>query len=380
MGYSVKLGKGGHGLEVYDSEGKYADDFSFDIGEQKIGNYEDFRTLYFNNLISQQNLPYTSNDLETAYQNNIDFKSQVDGVLYDEYNSALSQAVEMKNAQQIWDTPEEAAKHLDELFVPSLVQNLIDNNILTNDFSSVTENYEVSTLAACVQMSRYKKNRANIISEQEFEDRYSKRHSPETGFNTYTAVDTFEEFVQQGIEGNLDIYVNRGISSYFDDSKEILRSFYDENSPRHSCLSANGSGYLKSVVYAAMGDYEGYGFGRSAVRVKGLVHLNKDLRLLECPLTQADAGSSLCNRSIPEINEFRVAINSDPNFKNRMLTKFKEGGNLSDSDAEIIYDKFTRLITNDPGFCAMLMGYDAIYGCSYHFDILNLAIWDIVEE
>lgn len=378
MGYNVKLGKGGHGLEVYDEEGKYASDFSFNLDDgTPISNYKDFRLYCFGQMIQQEQMDATPDDLESYYQNNIQARGQIDAMLLDNYNEMVSNAVDLHNAQQVWDTPEEAAKHLDELFVPSLVQNLIDNNILTTDVSSVTEHYSVATFAACVQMSRYKRNRANIISKQEFEDRCSKCHLPTTEFDSYTDVIEFRDFVQRGINDNLDIYVNRGISTYFDESKEIFRSFYDENSPRHSCLSENGTGYLGSVIYAAMGNYEGYGGG---LRVKGLVNLNKDLKLLECPLTQWEAGRSKCNNSIPEIGKFRVAINSDPDFKNKMLTKFKEGGNLSDSDAEIIYEKFTSLITSDPGFCAMLMGYDAIYGCSYHFDILNLGIWDIVEQ
>ena len=35
MGLNVKLGQGGHGLEVYDEEGKYASEFSFQIGIAK---------------------------------------------------------------------------------------------------------------------------------------------------------------------------------------------------------------------------------------------------------------------------------------------------------------------------------------------------------
>ena len=116
MGYSVKLGKGGHGLEVYDSEGKYANDFSFEMNGQNITGYDDFRTMYFDELIKEQGIPYTSEQLESFYKNNIDFKTQVDGQLYDEYNNMLQYAVDKRNAEQIWDTPEETAQHLDELF------------------------------------------------------------------------------------------------------------------------------------------------------------------------------------------------------------------------------------------------------------------------
>ena len=129
MGLNVKVGKGGHGLEVYDEEGKYANEFSFEMGGQQIKGYDDFRSLCFANMAQNSAGQYDAATLENLYNSNPGFKNQVDGQLYDEYNRVLTEAVNEHNAKQVWDKPEDAAKNLHELFVPNLVHNLLENNI-----------------------------------------------------------------------------------------------------------------------------------------------------------------------------------------------------------------------------------------------------------
>lgn len=380
MGYSVKLGKGGHGLEVYDSEGKYADDFSFDIEGQKIGNYEDFRSLYFNNLISQQGLQFTSEQLENYYQNNIDFKSQIDGVLYDEYNAALSQAVDIKNAQQTWDSPEETVKHLDEIFTKPLIQNLIDNNIVNSSSSIVSGTYTVSTFAACVQMVRYKQNRANPIDSNEYNKRYNNIPSEITD-STGESVSYFKKIIEDAKNNQIDMPLLRNIDGITSSEREVVRnSFYDENNPQKSCLSSykrENCSYLGSVIYFSTFGMS-YGW-RSSMSIKGLVKMSPDLKLLECPATFSQVSSD-GTRFIPEIIRFRGAVQNNKDLKEKMIKKFQDEGGLSNQDAEKMYNRLESEIYKDGGLCAMLMGYDAIYGISYHFDILNLGICDILKD
>lgn len=372
MGLNVKLGKGGHGLEVYDDEGKYAEEFSFDLGGQQIKGYDDFRALYFAGSAENAAGQYTAQDLETFYNQSPDFKQQVDDSLYPEYNKFLTEAVNEHNAKQVWDTPEEAAKHVHELFVPNLVKNLIDNNILTQDRSVVSGSYKVPTLVACLQMSRYHKNKANVITADEYRNvintRGAKGNLQETG-----SVEEMNKYINDALADGKCIPVNRCISGVASgDKRAVLESFYEENSPRHSCLSTY-SAMMGTVIYCSTGNNV---YFSNAARIDGFVDLSKGYKLLNCPVDYYEGGA---NRKIPEINDFRDKIKNDPDFDNKMLQKFAEAG-LDQRSSNTLLEKVKNSISTDIGFCGMLMGYDAIYGLSFQFDILNLAIWNVIKQ
>lgn len=374
MGLNVKVGKGGHGYEVYDEEGKYADEFSFEIEGQTIKGYDDFRTLCFNSMVTSGNAgPYNVQQLEEIYQKNIDgFKDNIDSALMEEYHNQLVNAVNEYNAKQIWDTPEDAAKHLHELFVPALVQNLVENNFVNTAKSSVANHYQVSTLAACVQMSRYKNNRAQIISQAEY-DKEIKENAAEE-FNGDWGL---KKYISNGVAQHKSIPLIRDISGVSkNDQQNVFESFYDENSPRHSCLAVYGIGYLGSVVYFAKSDRR-YGWDSSSnVSIRGLVKLDENLRLLNCDRS----GRAACRNAIPEIVRFKQAIANDKDFDKRMLETFKNNGGVDDAQAQKMVDRLKYEINEDTGLSAILMGYDAIYGIEgYQFDLLNLNILRVIK-
>lgn len=372
MGLNVKLGKGGHGLEVYDDEGKYAEEFSFDLGGQQIKGYDDFRALYFAGSAENAAGQYTAQDLETFYNQSPDFKQQVDNDLYPEYNKFLTEAVNEHNAKQVFDSPEEAAKHMHELFVPSLVKNLIDNNILTQDRSVVSGSYKVPTLVACLQMSRYSKNKANVITADEYRSVINTRGA-KGNLEEDSPASEIEKYINNALADGKCIPVNRCISGISSgDKRAVLESFYEENSPRHSCLSTY-SAMMGTVIYCSTGNNTYY---TSAARIDGFVDLSKGYKLLKCPASYYEGGA---NRKVPEINDFRDKIKNDPDFDNKMLQKFAEAG-LDQTSSNTLLEKVKNSISNDMGFCAMLMGYDAIYGLSFQFDILNLAIWNVIKQ
>ena len=383
MGYNLKVGKGGHGWEIYDSEGKYAEEFSFTMDNgQEIKGYDDFRAFYFEQMAANSAGAYDAQTLENIYQQNPGFKEQCDASFMEEYGKLLKQAVDEHNAKQVFDTPEDAAKHIHELFVPNLMQNLLENDIINSASSSVARNYKVSTLAACLQMSRYKTNRANVVSRQDYENEMlNNRAKGEVSSSDDENV--LHDYIANAIANQKSIPILRNISGVQqDDRGNVLASFYDENSPRHSCLShydRTGCSYLGSVIYFSTGGYS-YGSSWGSASINGFVRMNDKLKLLECPLDNWHSGEYSCNRNIPEINKFRQAIQDDKDFDNRMLETFKQNGNIDDSRAQVILRRLKYEISRDPGLCAMLMGYDAIYGISYQFDLLNLGIADIVKQ
>lgn len=385
MGLNVKIGKGGHGYEVYDEEGKYADEFSFSIDGQEIKGYDDFRALYFNAMVAGSAGAYDIDTLNGLYENHPQFKEQIDAQLMEEYHKALMNAVDEYNAKQVWATPEEAAKHLHELFVPSLVKNLVENDIVNSSSSSVSAGYKVSTFAACLQMSRYPKNRANVISLQEYQNLMENNGAVGT-VDSSDDESVLHDYVARAVAGQKCIPILRNIHGVSaNDRANVLASFYDENSPRHSCLShynRTQCSYLGSVIYFSTGSYE-YSGGYNSLSVNGLVRMNDKLRLLECPLDNWQASENACNRpgAIPEITKFRNTLQDNFNdFSQKMVERFVQYGGLDENQAKTVVARLQNEIRRDPGLCAILMGYDAIYGISYQFDLLNLGIADIVER
>ena len=382
MGLNVKIGKGGHGYEVYDEEGKYANEFSFSVNGQQIKGYDDFRALYFDAMAEGSAGAYDAATLHQLYEQHPQFKQQIDDQLEKEYYKELSNAVNDYNAKQVFSSPEEAAQKMHELFVPNLVQNLIDNDIINTSSSQVAARYKVSTFAACLQMSRYSTNRAQVISKADYESIMSSNIA---SGRVYSSDDeqVLHDYIAKAIAEQKCIPILRNISGVqASDRPNVMASFYDENSPRHSCLShydRTGCSYLGSVVYFSTGGYE-YGSGYSGATIEGFVQMNDKLYLLECPLDNWRSSESACNRGIPEINKFRMAISQDKDFDNRMIEKFMQNGNVSDSQAKTILNRLKTEISRDPGLCAMLMGYDAIYGISYQFDLLNLGIATIIKQ
>lgn len=384
MGLNVKIGKGGHGYEVYDEEGKYAEEFSFSVEGQKIKGYDDFRALCFDSMVASGNAgPYTAEQLEKMYNDNeMGFKDNIDGALMEEYHAQLINAVNEYNQRtQVWDTPEEAAAHIHELFVPSLVQNLVDNDFANSASSSVADHYKVSTIAACLQMSRYKSNRAKTISQEEYDQ--EMKNNQASGGSTISGSNQkyLRQYILTAVKEGKTIPIIRDISGVDPkDRQNVFESFYDSNSPRHSCLAVYGCGYLGSVVYFATGGAR-YGSDYSYnLSIRGLVKLNDKLKLLECPVSDDwGAGRVKIRNAIPEIVKFKAAIENDKDFENRMLEVFKQNGNVDDNQAQKMVKRLKYEISEDTGLSAILMGYDAIYGVGYQFDLLNLNIADIVK-
>lgn len=370
MGYNVKVGKGGHGPELYDENGKYTDNFSFDYNGTDIKNYNDFKTYNLKLLAEQQN--YAFEDLDNAYNSIPDFKKQIDTALMPQYTDILKAEVEKYNATQVWDTPEECVKHFDELITPTLVQNLLQNRILETDYSEVAPKYRVSTFAACFQMSRYKKNVAKKITEQEFNDRIQKAREDIWMQTNYYSDNEAKMFVNDYKKEEKDVPIARYIATVeAGTAKRVLESFYDENSPQKSCLAhydaVNGSIY-GSVIYCMTGKdvaTEQYATSRSN-KVYGFMRLNQNSKILIRE-----------NGGFAPVSKFRIAILNDETFMPRIIEKIRKN-KVSKDSAQFIAKQLKEQIQNDIGFCAILMGYDALLAGG-QFDILNLGKCEFKE-
>lgn len=362
---ATKPGNGGHGLEVYSVEdGKYAQ-VTCSFNGQDINSWEEYR-----DAILATNPQYKS-----AYESNPNVAQQFDALIQDDwYPKLVQEEVDRLNlegeSQVFFNSPEEAATNIHKLFGRKMVDNLLANGILTSERISVNPykpDYQVSILAACMQMNRYPgNNRMNPISRAEYDARF--KNTPEATLGYYSDSNDLRRY----IEGATEIPVIRtmGISNE-NVWQEAKRSFWDPNSKINSTLSRVGGkncSYFGSVCYMATGGVT-YDYGSDHM-ILGLVK-NQGLKITYCP--RQNHGDDIDSfRSAYTINRSAIEAN--------LSAKLMESGQISQPQAQRICDSLYRQIQSDCGLCAMIMGYDAIAGQGYQFDIINPSIVDVVND
>lgn len=362
---ATKPGNGGHGLEVYNVEdGKYAQ-VTCSFNGQDINSWEEYR-----DAILASNPQW-----KTAYESDSNVAQQFDALIQDDWYPKLVQGevdrLNFEGESQIsFSSPEEAATNVHKLFGKKMVDNLLTNGILTSERISVNPyklDYQVSVIAACMQMNRYSgNNRMNPISRAEYDARF--KNTPRTTLEYYSDSSDLRRY----IEGATEIPVIRtmGISNEAV-WREVKRSFWDPNSKINSTLSRVGGkncSYFGSVCYMATGGVT-YSEG-AAHMILGLVK-NEGLKITYCPSE---------NRG-DDIDSFRSAYaRNKSTIDANLIAKLTESGQISQPQAQRICDSLYNQIRSDCGLCAMIMGYDAIAGEGYQFDIINPNIVDVVTD
>ena len=362
---ATKPGNGGHGLEVYNVEdGKYAQ-VSCSFNGQQIDTWEQYR-----DAILASNPQWKS-----AYDGDKNVADQFDAMVQDQLYPELVQGevdrLNMEGESQIrFSSPDEAALNMHKLFGSKLVDNLLANNILNSEMISVNPykpDYKVSVLAACIQMNRYPgNNRMKPITASDYRDR--ARNFPSMSLDYGSDEDDLRRYLSDAKE--IPVTRNMGIASEAV-WKEVKRSFWDQNSQINSTLSRVGGkncSYFGSVCYMATGGYE-YDEG-AAHTIRGIVKMD-GVKYTFCPYS---------NRG-DDIDAFRQAFERNkPAIVGNLIGKLTEGGKMSASQAGQICASLERQISKDCGLCAMIMGFDAIAGEGYQFDIINPNIVDVVYD
>lgn len=365
MLYATKPGNGGHGLEVYNvGDGKYAQ-ITCTFNGQEINNWEEYRDAILAG----------NTDWKNAYENDQNISKQFDEMVQDQlYPELLQKEVDRLNlegeSQIEFSSPDDAALNMHKLFGAKLVDNLLANDILHNETISVNPykpDYKVSVLAACIQMNRYAgNNRMNPITQSDFDNR--SQNFPSMSLYYGSDPSDLRRYLENATE--IPVIRNMGISSEAV-WREVKRSFWDPNSQINSTLSRVGGkncSYFGSVCYMSTGGFE-YKEGVPHT-IKGIVKLN-GVKFTVCPYR---------NRG-DDIDSFRRTFDRNKQtIIDNLVGKLTEGGKMSSVEARQICASLETQIANDCGLCAMIMGYDAIVGEGYQFDIVNPNIVDVVYD
>lgn len=384
----TKPGNGGHGLEAYDTEtGKYASvSFGFSdptnpANNTTIEKWEDMKDA----MLKWH--PEFKNAIDSGQISMEDFEN----VIKDEFwKPSLQQFAEQSNydgASRIqFSSPEDAAKNVHKLFGKKLVSTYLSNlgnaidmfyglGIQVNPYK---EEYKVSLEAACMQMCRYKgNNRMQGISLAEYRQ-LEKRSIASNIFNRYSL--SYLQELHRYVKNSPVILVNRNMGISNENVwKEVKRSFWDPNSKINSILSdvsEKNCSYFGSVCYMSAGTnvkYSSSSYNHHCIL--GAVENSPDLKILYNYRVSGD------DNQFHELDTFRKTINDPNNHTLENLTNcFIEHGGIPQSNAEKIAKNFLRRMNADCGLCAMIMGYDALCGESYQFDILNPSIVKVVTD
>lgn len=362
---ATKPGNGGHGLEVYNVEdGKYAQ-VTCSFNGQDINSWEEYR-----DAILASNPQW-----KTAYESDSNVAQQFDTMVQDQmYPELVQQEVDKINldseSQIEFSSPDDAALNMHKIFGTRLVDNLLENGILTNTMISVNPykpDYQVSILAACIQMNRYKgNNRMNPITRAEYDSR--SVNFPRTTLGYYSDDSDLRSYIENATE--IPVLRTMGISNEAV-WREVKRSFWDPNSQINSTLSRVGGkncSYFGSVCYMATGGVT-YSEG-AAHMIRGIVK-NEGIKVTYCP--DSNEGE--------DVDAFRrTLIRNRSAIESNMVAALTKSGKIDTTQATRIFNSLCDQIERDCGLCAMIMGYDAIGGEGYQFDIVNPNIVDVVYD
>ena len=375
MALSTKPGNGGHGLEAYDdTTGKYAS-VSFDYNGKTISSWEELK-----DAILEENPQY-----KAQYESNPQIAEQFDNYVQDQiYPQMFQSEVDKLNAEEAnyieFSSPEDAGANFHKLFNDRLINNLLDNNILDSDRIQVNPyktDYVVSTWAACMQMTRYKgNNRAKPISAQEYMDR--TKNFPKSSLEYWSSNQDLKNYVASADE--VPLLRNQGIRNEAV-WKEVKRSYWDPNSNINSLLAHAGGkncSYFGSVIYFSTGEYS-YDSSITGHRIMGIAK-PKEMKLLSISshydgckeandfLMAYENNRSVIDSEIQQklVNTGRVTPQQAEEITQSLYNQIKRGGNRGDNA--------------DWGLIGMIMGYDAILGEGYQFDILNPNKIEVVKD
>lgn len=356
--YELKTGNGGHGLEPFNTvTGKY-EKVSFDFEGQKIDGWEGLRDLMLD--VSQQQIYSGAND---------DFKKQVDDYIKEQYSKLLEHEVnrlnkdyEIKNLKR-FDTVDDFINNIESVITPQLCNDLSD--IFTQKGSKYTlEGRLVSSFAVVLQKNRFPLSMVEV-SKEEYEK--NVKNVPPFDYNY--------EKIGDYVKNNDIIPVYRNLKSYnMNKNLESLKNqFLNSKTDKYDTMLGRCSGNLGSVIYMSPDTNRINGLFRGDIQIKGYVEKRK-AKILE--LNNETKSNSLN----PLIQSFKEKRN-DIVAKTRSLL-IQNG--VSGDNVNRICDSLLESLGHskdyydddypDIGVIAMLMGYDAVTGNKYEFDILNPSI------
>jgi len=361
--YEMKMGLGGSGLEVYKTTtGKY-ERVPFDFEGKRIDEWEQLRDLMLD--VSQQQL-YSAADEN--------FKKEVDDYIKEQYSMLLEQEInklnrdyDIKNLKK-FDNIDDFINNIESVITPQLCNDLSD--IFTEKGAQyIIDGRVVSSFAVVLQKNRYPLSMVEI-SKEEYE----------TKMKNVPSFDHNYEAISDYIKSNDIIPVYRNFKAWQTKKslEELKNQYLNSQSNKYDTMLGRKSGNLGSVIYMSPDTLKIDSVVDSAdIQLKGYVE-KRMAKILEL---NSETKSS---ENIPLINSFKSRRTEIVSKTRSLLMK---NGVSSDKIEKICDDLLESLgyhktgysntyyeSSVDIGVIAMLMGYDAITGNRYEFDILNPGI------
>lgn len=360
--YQLKVGKGGSGLEPFNTETGQYEKIGFDFEGNQIDGWESLRDLMLD--MNQKDI-YANADQ--------DFKDEVDNYIKDQYNALLKEEVGRLNRDY-------AKKHSGVEFYQSVdemtenVSKFITDDVISfvnekGDFFNTDDLRSIRSIAFMVHKTRYANQMMNKISRNEFDNKTANlRNIPDV----YDGQDQDVENDYLKTHNMVKLY--RGV--YCGDGKtpadlynEYCEGVFkgDDSVDGTGTILGDHNGMYGSAIYMTTSeDYAG-GYDNGFFLDGYIENLDSvNIYFMEDSTDYSGRESQLYN----EMKRKKPIISAK--IKNDLLAR---GYALKDimSTISAIEDG----IDYDFGFCCMLMGYDAFTAEGHQLDVLNPSIVNV---
>ena len=361
------MGKGGHGVEVYNVEdGEYANVPVTFNGEQ-VDKWEDLMDLC---LTPQQ---------KDMYENGPDeLKEQIDNYLKDLHGQLVKDEVDRLNGDEETEAKPQYQKFEN---VDDLVQNM--DAIITDDFVNnlkaigsswyYYETYRnMRSIAVALHKSRYSAQHATYVPEKKFKKDIADC-VPERDFNfTWNGSSASHNRLRAAVDKGEKIRLYRGINSYALGNKGAYKTkeeYFTDPKDVKSTLLGDKNGMFGTCIYVSSNkDYVEDSYD-SGLILNGYIDTSKAKVYV---IDSSDDTSGL--ESELHENLMRRKYDILTSFESSLLKKGVDQNTIANFKRQL-----EDGIDEDFGFNCMLMGYDAFVAHGHQVDILNPKVWKVEE-
>ena len=373
---SLKLGKGGKGLQPCDEQGQYTN-VAVPVFGNDVFTFEDF----IDAVLDHEG---ALGDYRNASQ---ETKDKVDAGLAVEWNALVSDAVEEQNRanspyRKFYETDEELEAALPELLGPTFARKLLEvcgGNAFSENINPSNGDawHKVSSLGAAMQQLRYPQVKNNPITEEEYEDLAKRGVRLESFVGSQTDswqvqesdIKVLNGAVKDAIANGTPIMVWRGIGGVSDYAKraEIVRGMVDDDDDTVKTLL--GSGSYGSVEYTTLWNrYADENYSYDGLLMHGIFLGDSTTKVLVLESSDWMAKQEQFNQLYAPLEKKKPEI----------LDGLRRAGFTSTEVAQI--DGFLTRANFNIGFLAMLRGYDVVFAEGHQIDVLNAGLLHISEE
>ena len=359
--YQLKVGKGGSGLEPFNTETGQYEKIGFDFEGNQIDGWESLRDLMLD--MNQKDI-YANADQA--------FKDEVDNYIKDQYNALLKEEVGRLNRDY-------ARKHSGVEFYQS-VDEMTENvsKFITDDVISfinkkgssfwTDDSRTIRSIAFMVHKTRYANQTMNKISRDEFDEKTANLYNiPDVGWSCDQSIENDYLKTHNMVKVYRGVYC--GNKTPADLYNEYCEGLFTGNDSVNGTATILGdcSGMYGSAIYMTTSEEYAGGYDNGFFLDSYIENLNSiNIYFMEDETDSSGRGSELYN----EMKRKKPIISAK--IKNDLLAR---GYSLNEIMPTI--SAIESGIDNDFGFCCMLMGYDAFTAEGHQLDILNPSIVNV---